>query len=139
MLIELLYTSEATDSMSDAELKALLATSRRNNPRHGITGMLIFHRNAFLQLLEGDEREVMRLYQTILGDTRHRGSRVVWKGPVTERCFPEWSMAFRALDDSDLEQLDGYSDLLDSGFSGPFLGDNPTAAQSLMRIMADID
>ena len=139
MLIELLYTSQASAPMDDDALLELLETSRRNNDRTGITGMLLFHKGSFLQLLEGEEQAVMALYQSILEDERHSGSRVVWKGPIPARSFPEWTMAFRTLGDVDPARLVGYSDLVQRGFAGPFLGENPSAAQSLMRMLSELD
>ena len=139
MLIELLYSSDASGDMTADALVELLETSRRNNARTGITGMLLFHKNTFPQLLEGEEAQVMALYQTILGDRRHTGSRVVWKGPIGVRGFGDWTMAFRSLGEVDARLLEGYSPLLENGFTGPFLAQNPTAAQSLMRMLSELD
>ena len=52
-------------------LEDILAKSRSNNPKVGITGNLIYHADLFLQMLEGPHREVNKLYETILADNRH--------------------------------------------------------------------
>ena len=137
MLIELLYTSTATSEMRDDQLAALLELSRRNNEAAGITGLLLYHEGTFMQVLEGEETAVLDLYQHILRDPRHTGSRVIWQLPVETRTFGEWSMAYRALGDVDPARLEGYSRFLEEGFAGDIARDNSSQALSLMRIVGD--
>ena len=138
MLAELLYTSAATSDMTSEALIDLLETSRRNNARNQITGMLVYHERSFLQLLEGEEEAIMRLYQTILEDPRHTQSRILWKGPIAERSYGEWTMAFKNLGDVDPTQLEGYSRFLEEGFASDFALEHPSVAQSLMRSLGDL-
>ena len=137
MLIELLYSSVAAREMSEHDLVGLLETSRRNNAEHGITGLLVYHAGAFMQALEGEEETVMRLYQRILGDARHAQSRILWKGPIAERRFGEWTMAFQQLGDLDPKRLEGYSRFLEEGFASDYAGDNASMAQSLMHTLVE--
>ncbi len=137
MLVELLYTSAEAREMTDDSLLELLETSRRNNPRLGITGLLVFHAGSFMQLLEGEEETVMRLYQKILQDDRHTQSRVLWKGPIKQRTFGDWTMAFQKLGDVDPARLEGYSRFLEEGFAGDYAGGNASVAQSLMHMLSD--
>ena len=39
----IVYTSSSTRLMSEKRLQELLAVSRRNNQRDGISGLLIYH------------------------------------------------------------------------------------------------
>ena len=137
MLIELLYSSLAAEDVTEHDLVALLETSRRNNAAVGITGLLVFHAGSFMQLLEGEEEAVMRLYQKILDDARHTQSRILWKGPIPQRTFGEWTMAFKQLGDLDPSHLAGYSRFLEEGFAGDYAGDNASVAQSLMHTLVD--
>ncbi|MBM2619918.1 BLUF domain-containing protein [Actinoplanes sp. LDG1-06] len=66
--------------------------ARRNNTLRGITGVLLFNRDHFLQCLEGDPEVVTRTFQTISDDPRHREVALIAVGDVSERCFPDWSM-----------------------------------------------
>ena len=68
-MIRLLYISQATQAISDEQVRNILESSRRNNPALGITGVLIHGGGLFMQLLEGPEEGVLRLYVKILDDT----------------------------------------------------------------------
>ena len=52
-------------------LDDILTKSRSNNPVIEVTGNLIYHADLFLQLLEGPNLAVDKLYETILADNRH--------------------------------------------------------------------
>ncbi len=82
-----------------AELQALLATSVRRNRALGVTGMLLYAHGGFMQLLEGKEESVKALFDRVRRDDRHRRVTVLVQGPVAERTFADWAMAYRCLED----------------------------------------
>ena len=82
---------EATQA---AEVRRILASSRRNNPRAGVTGALMFNGGCFAQVLEGPREAVKRTFGRIQRDTRHADVAVLQLAPVGRRGFPAWSMAF---------------------------------------------
>lgn len=73
-------------------MDSILETSRRNNPRLGITGMLCMSDDVFIQVLEGGRDEVCALYKTIVCDTRHANIRLLVYDEITERRFGHWTM-----------------------------------------------
>ena len=77
-----------------ADVRAILACSRRNNARDGITGGLLFSAGVFAQVLEGPASAVERTFERIQCDERHGEVTVLQAGPVAARDFPAWSMAF---------------------------------------------
>ena len=89
----IVYVSHALGDVPDAELERILEVSRRNNTRDGITGALLHHDGSFMQCLEGDEAAVRTAYARIERDQRHGGVMVLLDEPITERSFPDWSMA----------------------------------------------
>ena len=89
-------------------------------------------------MLEGEEAAVTELYQRILRDPRHSGSRVLWQLPIEARTFGDWSMAFRPLSDLDPTRLEGYSRFLESGSTDSADGQGSSKALELMRIIGDI-
>ncbi len=91
MLSQFLYISTAP-TLPREELESILATSARNNPERGITGLLLFNGRNFLQLLEGEESEVAGLMERITQDPRHSGVSVLDKRPIAERACPDWAM-----------------------------------------------
>jgi len=60
-MIQISYISKATQSMSEDDLEEILRISRENNGRLGITGMLLYGNNTFVQILEGEEKAVNEL------------------------------------------------------------------------------
>jgi hypothetical protein len=92
MTYRLIYTSEATRSLSNDELKAILASSRTNNESDEITGSLVFVDGVFLQILEGERDRVLALADKIKGDGRHAAFKVIFSSEVDERLFGSWKM-----------------------------------------------
>lgn len=90
----LMYVSSGVRLFGDNELAELLAVARRNNAQLGISGMLLYLDGNFLQVLEGNEPDVRRLFATIGQDVRHRGLIVLLSQSIETRAFPDWSMGF---------------------------------------------
>lgn len=91
MLSQYLYISTAP-TLPREEVDAILATSARNNPARGITGLLLFNGRNFLQLIEGEEGQVNALMETITADPRHSGVSVLDRRGIGQRACPDWAM-----------------------------------------------
>jgi hypothetical protein len=113
MLHELVYTSISYGPAPQRMLEEILASSRRNNLRLDITGVLLYENGSYVQLLEGP-REAVRLlyYGTIALDVRHRSTHVCWEYPIATRGFGNWQMGFAR--GADLASLAGH----DEGYLG---------------------
>ena len=90
----LIYVSRAREPMSEADLKALLATARQNNRELGVTGFLIYQDGYFMQMLEGQRERVEPLMERIARDPRHEEPSVIIRGQARQRLFTDWSMGF---------------------------------------------
>ena len=93
-LIRLIYASRVQGSMSTEDVAQILETSRHNNSKSNITGLLCFNHKYFLQCLEGSRAKVNELYQRILHDNRHGDILLLSYGEVSERHFSQWSMGY---------------------------------------------
>lgn len=91
MVSQYLYISTAP-SLSREEVDAILASSARNNPERGITGLLLYNGRNFMQLLEGDEQTLVALMSRISNDPRHAGVSVLSRKEASERACPDWAM-----------------------------------------------
>lgn len=96
MLYELVYNSIAVPTkFGDADLECIVTGARKRNGELGITGVLLYHRGGFIQLVEGSKESVLHVYHDIIcRDRRHRSMEVVLDQPVERRGFPGWSMGF---------------------------------------------
>lgn len=92
MVFTLVYLSTMRWGLSDPELAALLDQCRRRNAELDVTGVLVFRDGDVMQLLEGEESVVRRLYGRILRDPRHHGLLTIWTDTTEHRRFPGWSM-----------------------------------------------
>ncbi|WP_285041390.1 BLUF domain-containing protein [Plantibacter sp. LMC-P-059a] len=130
-MLSLVYASTATQPFNDEDLTALLATSRENNARAHLTGMLIYRDGRFLQVLEGPEAAVRGLMDTLTTDPRHTGIRVMFEEPIRERQFADWTMGFERADTGSAPDVDGYRDTFDD-----LDRDDPTATMRALQELA---
>lgn len=131
-LTALVYISFATKNLSETELTEILQKARENNQKLDVTGMLLYRNGFFIQVLEGEDKVVMPLYEKIKQDARHRSILMIHKGGIRQRSFQDWSMGFQFIENKDLAGLDGFSDFLDKPFTGEFFKQNPSSAQILL-------
>ena len=92
MLVRLLYASRATKPNDATVHDSILEQARTYNPQHGITGILCYSDDVFIQVLEGGRDEVCELYNTIARDDRHQNVRILSFEEIRERRFGNWTM-----------------------------------------------
>lgn len=91
-MLQIVYISSAVGTVDTAQI---LAASRRNNARDGLTGLLYADGRRFLQALEGEALAVERTLERISADPRHRAVVVLSCRDIEVREFGEWAMAER--------------------------------------------
>lgn len=109
---ELIYISIADDALTPADIKRILETSKINNAKKGITGLLCFDGQRFLQLLEGPKETVKELYQIVAQDKRHKHIELIHFEDIVERTFSRWQMAFKGAPERLLTILTDQSSVL---------------------------
>ena len=92
MLVRLMYASRATEPVRPETLNAILKKSTHDNPGIGVTGVLCFSGDIFLQVLEGGRSHVSKLYNRIAQDPRHTDVVLLSYEEIDERSFAGWSM-----------------------------------------------
>ena len=55
-----------------------------------------------MQLIEGEQHEIQRLYRRIAADSRHRDVVLEVNAPADRRLFPQWGMGY-----ADAPEMDG--------------------------------
>jgi hypothetical protein len=104
----IVYISRAVHPLSDQDLTHLLTQSRRDNERHGITGILFYSHGNIAQLFEGEPGIADALFERIARDGRHSHVQKLIDRPITSRSFSEWSMAFHPLEPVGFSTLEGF-------------------------------
>lgn len=92
MLVRLLYASRAANRITPEDIESIVGQSRKNNPAQGITGILCYSGDSFLQVLEGGRDAVNAVYNCITQDPRHSAVVLLHYEEVTERVFAGWTM-----------------------------------------------
>lgn len=99
-LYNVVYCSRATPGVDEAAVQRIIATARRWNPEHGVTGMLVFGSGIFFQWLEGPRDNVTALMLRLRADRRHDSIVLLSEvEEVRERLFPDWAMELVTSDD----------------------------------------
>jgi len=96
-MYELAYCSISAPSVNSEEVDRILEVSRISNAEKGITGCLLYHKNQFAQILEGEKMHVLKLFGIIQKDPRHTNVKLIFEGEKPNRDFDNWSMAYQEL------------------------------------------
>ena len=92
MLVSCLYASHVAKPLTSGLLDLIFEQSCKNNPPLGVTGLLCFTKDIFVQIIEGGRDEVNRLFLTIARDDRHREVQLLAFDEVSQRRFSNWTM-----------------------------------------------
>lgn len=104
-IVSLAYKSRSTASEVDANtLSAILSVAQIQNVENYLTGALAYGDGHFIQVLEGPEDRLLRIFQKIRGDFRHHSIEFVGPTPIANRRFPDWCMASLSVD-TDLQPI----------------------------------
>lgn len=109
------YASRARQPFSADDLETLLQRARPNNLKLGITGLLVYGKQMFLQVVEGPDEAVDAMFRRISGDPRHE-LLMVSNRVIHERSFPDWQMGFTRLSPEAEATMPGYSAFFDPAF-----------------------
>jgi hypothetical protein len=96
VLRQLAFASRARPGLRPADTSDIIATSRTNNAREGVTGVLLYSGESFIQLVEGSDAAIAMLWRRLIVDDRHRGLSSLYGGAVAERAFSAWRAGYVA-------------------------------------------
>jgi len=100
LIYTLVYCSRATAGIDDTAVARIIEAAQRDNPRQGITGLLVFGGGIFFQWLEGPRERVIALMARLRNDPRHNSIvQLSDSEELRERLFPEWDMELVDTDD----------------------------------------
>ncbi|ASU33501.1 BLUF domain-containing protein [Mucilaginibacter xinganensis] len=105
---QIVYISSAVRLMQDNELLAILKSAQKNNKAYNITGVLLYSGGTFIQAIEGEAKDVDKLYDIVDLDPRHKSLIKLLDKSLTERNFPDWSMGFAAVDEDNTKEIAGF-------------------------------
>jgi hypothetical protein len=129
LIYTLVYCSRATAGVDDAAVARIIEAAQRDNPRQGITGLLVFGSGIFFQWLEGSREHVTGLMARLRNDTRHHSIvQLSDSEEVRERLFPNWDM--------ELVDSDDIRDVLEDALS---TAEDPHNIRTLQALLEELD
>lgn len=126
MLSELIYISKKKPSCSIEDIEDVLKASLAQNGNKDITGVLLYSQKQFMQILEGDKIEILKLYDKIKKDKMHCKTVMVSLSPIKERYFPGCQMVSKEVSD-EFRFLTAMTHQGKAEFKALFIGDNANA------------
>jgi hypothetical protein len=132
MLHHIIYLSRATVAFNEQQLQQLLRQANSRNQALGVTGMLLYGQEQFLQVLEGEQALVQPLYEHIRQDPRHRDVTTFADKQIAHRAFKDWAMAYHPQDPQQFQQFAGLVSLADLWVERPNL---TQADQQLLQLL----
>jgi len=102
----LTYFSKISKGVKSEDVADILKKARVKNRKNNITGLLLFRSRIFFQLIEGEKKDVLDIFQKIAIDPRHQDIKVLFEAEIADasRIFPAWSMGLVSEQLSNAEQ-----------------------------------
>lgn len=91
------YVSTANPNMDDSETKALLDLVTQKNNLLKVKGILLFLEGNFFQILEGKEKQIKELFETIKNDPRHHNIIKIFSHSIKDQSFEDYRSSFKAI------------------------------------------
>lgn len=133
-LWHIVYVSSSSFGyMSKLELEEILRKSVESNKINGITGMLLYFAGTFMQVIEGSENNVKKLFSEIETDPRHKGVIVLLSDEIERRTFSRFSMDCKELTEHNFHVGSEYKDFLHDGFASNYFVEHPSIAFELIK------
>ncbi len=114
-LIQLVYVSRLVGD--ESVLRSIHSHAVRNNTAHTITGHLLYANRRFLQVLEGESKQVHQTFAHIKADPRHEQVTLLLEQSIAERAFQHWNMGFHHISQEELDQFPAYKSYFQDDFS----------------------
>ena len=114
-LVHCIYASTVKDELTIEDVEKLLLQARQKNESLGVTGMLLFDKGSFFQVIEGESGVIEKLYNAIRRDRRHQKIIKILHEPIEQRSFADWTMGLAKVSAQTLGEIDGLNDFFSRG------------------------
>lgn len=120
--------------LSNGKLHQIVYDAARFNRNAGVSGVLLFDGERFLQYLEGPEDGLSVAYSRVLGASRHNEIVELQRGRVGQRRLPFWPMKWLPVEPEELRRL-AHADWTRFNQRGDAEDPNPTAMDLLAGLV----
>lgn len=99
------YASQVVEAMPLEQVQNLTADAERFNVLAGVTGVLLFDGQTFMQYIEGPEDGISLIYSRITHSRRHCEIVELGRATISGRRFPYWSMRLLRAEDAQVRAV----------------------------------
>ena len=85
-----------------------------------------------MQVLEGEESSVRRIFADIENDYRHKNVDTLRAEYIQYRDFPDWTMGFSHIDKLDSSTVPGFTRFLERDFRSEYFSENTVEAHAML-------
>lgn len=103
-IYQVVYMSRAKHALADDAAQDICRRSAKTNQAAGLTGLMLFDGERFIQALEGDRAAIKAVMKRVTSDSRHGSISYLADHFVTSRQFGNWSMNYKLADDTSSPQ-----------------------------------
>ena len=97
----LMYTSDYVGNFNRIllDFPHIIEVSKRENARHGITGILFYDHGRFVEIIEGEKEDLKQLMDNVKTDPRHKNIKIIINETIQKREMKGWKMLGYGLHD----------------------------------------
>ncbi|MCC6756140.1 MAG: BLUF domain-containing protein [Solirubrobacterales bacterium] len=96
VLRQLAFASRARPGLRSSDTSAIIGACRASNASAGITGVLLYSGESFLQLVEGPDAALSALWRELAVDARQRQLVSLHDAGIASRAFADWRAGYVA-------------------------------------------
>jgi hypothetical protein len=133
---QLIYMSTMLGK-TERELPSILESSVRYNLQNGITGMLLYYRGGFMQVLEGGATQVHETYAHICADPRHHNIIPLTDTEEPIRHFENWSMGYKYVDANTVAMFPRFAPLFNFRTQADQIKGIPGLAMDMLKMFSN--
>ena len=85
-----------------------------------------------MQVLEGEEAIVLKVFADIERDWRHRSVDTLRSEYIQYRDFPDWTMGFTNVNNLDPVTVPGFTRIMERGFRSEYFAENSVEAHAML-------
>lgn len=90
----IVYISCLSQEYTHSEFDTIVKGFAANNKQNDVTGVLYCNMKNIMQVFEGNDEQVDKLWSNIQRDSRHHNIKKMIDEQITTRMFSEWSMNY---------------------------------------------
>ena len=104
-MYEIFISAVSSQNFTIEQIKEAVEELSARNIGLGITGLLIFNKGEFYQILEGEKEVLLGMMDQVKNDPRHGAVHIIWEGDIPSRGYKNWGLAPSMMNEYGLDTI----------------------------------